>query len=105
MILLAVDYVSMWVEPKDTINENAKTVIDFLNSNIFARYGLPRALVSDRGTHFYNKNDGSHDEEYGVTHQNQPPTIHKQMAKPKCLIKKLKKFSRRRSTPHKKIGA
>ena len=68
-ILLAVDYVSKWVEEKATRNDDAKTVIDFLKSNIFARYGLPRALVSDRGTHFCNKLMEAMLKKYGVNHR------------------------------------
>nr|KAJ0193319.1 hypothetical protein LSAT_V11C800441510 [Lactuca sativa] len=54
-ILLAVDYVSKWVEAKATRSDDSKTVIDFLKSNIFVRFGVPRALMSDQGTHICNK--------------------------------------------------
>nr|KAJ0215201.1 hypothetical protein LSAT_V11C300152730 [Lactuca sativa] len=54
-ILLVVDYVSKWVEAKAIRSDDAKTVIEFLKSNVFARFGVPRALISDRGTHFCNK--------------------------------------------------
>ena len=54
-ILLAVDYVSKWVEAKATRHDDYKIVIDFLRSNIFARYGVPRALVSDRALIFATK--------------------------------------------------
>ncbi|XP_040934440.1 uncharacterized protein [Gossypium hirsutum] len=66
-ILLAVDYVSKWIEAKATRNDNAKTVVDFIKSSIFSRYGPPRALISDRGTHFYNKPVSALMEKYGVT--------------------------------------
>ncbi|KAH9781478.1 Endonuclease [Citrus sinensis] len=38
-----VDYVSKWVEAKATRTDNAKVVVDFFKSNIFARFGVPRA--------------------------------------------------------------
>lgn len=53
-IVLAVDYVSKWVEAKATKTDDAKVVIDFVRTNIFARFGTPKALISDRGTHFCN---------------------------------------------------
>ena len=53
-ILLAVDYVSRWVEFIACHQSDAKTVARFLQSHIFARFGTPRALVSDEGTHFVN---------------------------------------------------
>ena len=54
-ILLAIDYVSKWVEAKATRSDDAKTVINFLKSNVFVRFGVPRDLTSDRGTHICNK--------------------------------------------------
>ncbi|XP_040942308.1 uncharacterized protein [Gossypium hirsutum] len=63
----SVDYVSKWIEAKATRNDNAKTVVDFLKSSIFSRYGTPRALISDRGTHFCNKLVSALMEKYGVT--------------------------------------
>ena len=54
-ILLAIDYASQWVEAKSTRPDDAKTVIEFLKSNIFVRFGVPRSLISDIETHFGNK--------------------------------------------------
>ncbi|XP_023729449.1 uncharacterized protein LOC111877150 [Lactuca sativa] len=58
-----------WVETKATRHDDSKTIIEFLKSNIFARYGVPRALVSDRGTHFCNKMMEAMAKRYGVTHR------------------------------------
>ena len=55
-ILVVVDYVSKWVEAIATPKEDARVVIKFLKKNIFSRFGVPRALISDGGTHFcYNQ--------------------------------------------------
>jgi len=54
-ILLAVDYVSKWVEAKATRTNDAKVVVDFVRSNLFCRFGIPKAIVSNQGTHFYNR--------------------------------------------------
>ncbi|KAJ9551837.1 LOW QUALITY PROTEIN: hypothetical protein OSB04_015882 [Centaurea solstitialis] len=54
-ILLAVDYVSKWVEAVACHSNDANTVVKFLHKNIFTRFGTPRALISDEGTHFVNK--------------------------------------------------
>nr|GEW33065.1 reverse transcriptase domain-containing protein [Tanacetum cinerariifolium] len=51
-ILVAVDYLSKWVEAK-ALPINARVVVKFLKS-IFSRFGTPRAIISDRGTHFCN---------------------------------------------------
>ena len=54
-ILLAVDYVSKWVEAIATPLNDAKTVVKFIHKNIFTRFGTPRAIISDEGTHFCNQ--------------------------------------------------
>ncbi|KAM1590796.1 hypothetical protein ACFX1Z_034516 [Malus domestica] len=41
-ILLAVDYMSKWVEAKATRTNDSKVVTDFIRTNIFARFGMPR---------------------------------------------------------------
>jgi len=53
-ILVAVDYVSKWVEAIASPTNDAKTVIKFLKRNIFARFGVSILLISDRGIHFCN---------------------------------------------------
>ena len=54
-ILLAVDYVSKWVEAIPTHTNDASVVVKFLHSHIFTRFGTPRALIMDGGIHFCNK--------------------------------------------------
>ncbi|XP_042029922.1 uncharacterized protein LOC121776825 [Salvia splendens] len=46
-ILVAVDYVSKWIKAKATRTCESKEVAKFLKSNIFTRYGVPRAIISD----------------------------------------------------------
>lgn len=50
-ILVAVDYVSKWVEVVALPTNDAKMVVKFLRAIIF---GVPRALISNKGTHFLN---------------------------------------------------
>nr|GEX42292.1 reverse transcriptase domain-containing protein [Tanacetum cinerariifolium] len=52
-ILVAVDYLSKWVEAKALPTNDARVICNFLK-NLFAQFGTPRAIISDRGTHFYN---------------------------------------------------
>ncbi|RDY12234.1 gag-pol, partial [Mucuna pruriens] len=68
-ILLAVDYVSRWVEAIPSITNDAKVVVDFLKSNIFCRFGVPKALISDQGSHFCNRAMASLLQKYGVAHR------------------------------------
>ena len=53
-ILVAVDYLSKWVEAAALPTSNAKTVMQYLQKNIFSRFGTLRAIVNDEGTHFCN---------------------------------------------------
>ncbi|GJV02268.1 reverse transcriptase domain-containing protein [Tanacetum coccineum] len=51
-ILVAVDYVSKWAEAQALPTNDARVVITFLKK-LFCRFGMPKALISDRGTHFW----------------------------------------------------
>ena len=46
-ILVAVDYVSKWIEAIPSKTNDNKVVIKFLKENIFSRFGTPRAIISD----------------------------------------------------------
>ncbi|KAM0956298.1 hypothetical protein ACFX2A_025090 [Malus domestica] len=54
-ILLAVDYVSKWVEAKGSRTNDSRAVADFIKANIFSRFGMPRVFISDGGSHFCNR--------------------------------------------------
>ncbi|CAN6704199.1 unnamed protein product [Malus baccata var. baccata] len=68
-ILLAVDYVSKWVEARATRTNDSKVVADFVKTNIFARFGMPRVLISHGGSHFCNRTIEALLKKYGVTHK------------------------------------
>ncbi|GJW91413.1 reverse transcriptase domain-containing protein [Tanacetum coccineum] len=67
-IRVAVDYLSKWVEVKALPTNDARVVVKFLKS-LFARFGTPRAIISDRGTHFCNDKFAKVMSKYGVTHR------------------------------------
>nr|XP_027085047.1 uncharacterized protein LOC113707084 [Coffea arabica] len=46
-----------------------RCVIAVKRSNIFVRFGMPKAIVSDRGTHFCNKTIAALFRKYGVLHR------------------------------------
>ncbi|KAL5578124.1 hypothetical protein UlMin_019823 [Ulmus minor] len=68
-VLVAVDYVSKWVEAVALPTNDSRVVIRFLKKNIFARFGTPRAIISDGGSHFCNKQFDALLSKYGVTHR------------------------------------
>ncbi|GJW88925.1 reverse transcriptase domain-containing protein [Tanacetum coccineum] len=67
-ILMAVDYLSKWVEAKALPTNDARVVVKFLKS-LFARFGTPHAIISDRGTHFCNDQLAKVMLKYEVTHR------------------------------------
>ncbi|GJR55738.1 reverse transcriptase domain-containing protein [Tanacetum coccineum] len=67
-ILVAVDYLSKWVEAKALPTNDVRVVCKFLKS-LFARFGAPRTIISDRGTYFCNDQFAKVMLKYGVTHR------------------------------------
>nr|GFA96047.1 DNA-directed DNA polymerase [Tanacetum cinerariifolium] len=67
-ILVAVDYLSKWVEAKALPTNDARVVCKFLKS-LFARFGSPRAIISDRDTYFCNNQFSKVMLKYEVTHR------------------------------------
>nr|GEX04860.1 reverse transcriptase domain-containing protein [Tanacetum cinerariifolium] len=72
-ILVAVDYLSKWVEVKALFTNGARVIVKILKS-LCARFGTPHAIISDRGTHFCNDQFVKVMLKYGVTHR--LPTVH-----------------------------
>ncbi|KAL4334846.1 hypothetical protein GQ457_07G006090 [Hibiscus cannabinus] len=68
-ILLAVDYVSKWVEAIATTHNDAKTVQRFIKKNIFIRFGTPRVIISDEGRHFDNRSIAAALRKLGINHK------------------------------------
>ena len=68
-ILVAVDYAPKWVEAITSLTSDSKVVIKFLKKNIFTRFGIWRALLSDNGTHLYSKPLESLIKKYEVFHK------------------------------------
>jgi hypothetical protein len=54
-ILVVVDYMSKWVKAVACKTNDHRVVVQFLSDTIFARFGTPRAIISDGGKHFCNQ--------------------------------------------------
>ncbi|GJQ91684.1 reverse transcriptase domain-containing protein [Tanacetum coccineum] len=67
-ILVAVKYFSKWVEAKALPTNDARVVVKFFKF-LFARFGTPRAIISDHSTHFCNDQFAKVMLKYGVTHR------------------------------------
>ena len=68
-ILVGVDYVSKWVEAIPCKTNDHRVVLKFFKANIFSRFGVPKAIISDGGSHFCNKPFENLMAKYGVKHK------------------------------------
>ena len=67
-ILLAVDYVSQWVEAIACPINDASTMVGFIQRNILSIFGAPKTIISDKGSHFANKVFAKLMSRYGIIH-------------------------------------
>ncbi|XP_042459089.1 uncharacterized protein LOC122042829 [Zingiber officinale] len=68
-ILVVVDYVSKWVEAIASPTSDARKVIKLFKSIIFSRFGVPKAVISDGGSHFIERQFENLLRKYGVNHK------------------------------------
>nr|GEW95458.1 reverse transcriptase domain-containing protein [Tanacetum cinerariifolium] len=67
-ILVDVDYLSKCFEVKALSTNDARVVVKFLKS-LFSRFRTPKAIISDRDTHFCNDQFAKVMSKYEVTHR------------------------------------
>ena len=68
-ILVAVDYVSKWVEAVASKTNDSSVVKKMFKTVIFPRFGIPRVVISDGGSHFINKTFDKLLKKHGVKHK------------------------------------
>ncbi|XP_015170112.1 uncharacterized protein [Solanum tuberosum] len=78
-ILVAVDYVSKWVEVVTLPSNDSRVVIKFIKKHIFTCFSTPRAIITDGGKHFINHLVKNLLAKYGIRHQ-VATTYHPQMS-------------------------
>ena len=54
-IIVAVDYVSKWIEAVECRTNDHKIMVNFLKENVFSHFGFPPAIISDGGKYFCNR--------------------------------------------------
>jgi transposase InsO family protein len=65
---VAVDYVSKWVEAMPCKNADARHSKKMFQEIIFPRFGMPRMVISDGGTHFTNMKFHLYLKDHGIRH-------------------------------------
>ncbi|KAL5542872.1 hypothetical protein UlMin_010582 [Ulmus minor] len=101
-ILVAVDYVSKWVEAGAFTTNDAKVVTRFLKKNIFTRFGTPRAIISDGGSHFCNRQFSALLTKYGVRHKVATPYHPQTSGQAEISNREIKRILEKTVSPNRK---
>jgi transposase InsO family protein len=72
-IITAKKYLTRWAEVREFKECSATIAACFIFDDIKTRFGCPKILMSDRGTHFINKTVEALTEEFAVHHQKITP--------------------------------
>jgi hypothetical protein len=67
-ILIAIDYVSKWVEALPCKAADARHTKKMFHEVIFPRFGTPQMVISDGGSHFIDKTFRAFLKELGTKH-------------------------------------
>lgn len=67
-IFIVLDHLSKYVLLKPMSKATTKTVIKFLTTEVFHKFGVPETIMSDNGKQFVGKDFANFLEAYGVTH-------------------------------------
>lgn len=68
-ILVIIDYVSKWIEVVASPTNNTRVVIKLFKNNIFPRFGVPRLVIRNGGSHFISRIFNKLLNKYGVRHR------------------------------------
>jgi hypothetical protein len=80
-ILIAVNYLSKWVEALPCRATDAKHARKMFHEVIFPCFGTPRMVISDGESHFTDKTFRTFVKELGAKHNIATPTILKQVVR------------------------
>jgi hypothetical protein len=72
-IITVTKYFARWAEARAVKDCSETTAVHFIFDDIITRFGCPKILMSDQGTHFINKTVESLTEEFAVCHQKSTP--------------------------------
>ena len=97
-ILVAVDYVSKWVEAMPCCAADAKHPRRMFHEVIFPHFGTPRMVISDGGSHFIDKTFRNFLKELGAEHNIATPYHPQTSGQAETSNKQLKNILQKDST-------
>ena len=68
-IIMAMEYVTKWVEEEPVKTFSSEVAPKFIYEDIITRYGCPLTLISDQGSHFINKTIVALTEQFKIDHR------------------------------------
>jgi transposase InsO family protein len=68
-IIIATEYLTRWAEARAVKDCSETTTAHFIFDDIITRFGWPKILMSDQGTHFINNTIEDLTDEFAVHHQ------------------------------------
>eukprot|EP00253_Pinus_taeda_P021549 PITA_21549 len=72
-IILAVDYFTKWAEAMPTFSADGKTAAILVFNYIIARFGVPQAIITNHGSHFWNIMMTELTDQLGFRHDSSTP--------------------------------
>ena len=91
-ILLAVDYVSKWLEATTYPRNDVITMVRFIQRSILSRFGAPKVIISDEGSHFSNKVFAKLMRNYGIKHMKRLAYHHQSNGQAEISNREIKKI-------------
>ncbi|VFQ79467.1 unnamed protein product [Cuscuta campestris] len=67
-IVVAIDYFTKWVEAEPLARITGRQMIDFVETNILCRFGVPKQIISDKGTQFEEAGFQNFLKTWGIQH-------------------------------------
>ncbi|XP_057548108.1 uncharacterized protein LOC130826543 [Amaranthus tricolor] len=101
-ILVRLDYVSKWVEGIASPTNDYKVVMKLFKSIIFPRFGVPKIVINDGGSHFAKNELNKLLKKYGVMHKIGAPYHPQTQGQVEVANREIKKILKKMVNPSRK---
>ena len=71
--IVAMDYFTKWAKEMPTLSADGKTTAQFIFNHIITRFGVPQAIITDHGSHFWDYMMAEMTSKLGLRHDNSTP--------------------------------